>query len=190
MGKKNKTKKAFKKPTIGELMQGWKPDKDRFRDERGRFITQGLFIEDRYNADLAVYSLGPVHKMHKGILYPSLKQLYLEMADVKEYTFATTYLADWPHWLRIAKNVIMGRHIADWREELELMMESEAMLAMMALVGADNYQAAKFVVEKGWEKKKRGRPSKEEVAGALAKEAAAEKEYEEDFKLLKLVPKG
>lgn len=31
-------------------------DKSLFKDDRGRYIVQGLFIEDTYNSNLAVYT--------------------------------------------------------------------------------------------------------------------------------------
>ena len=80
-----------------------KIDKSRMKDQHGRYIVQGLFLEDRYNVDLAVYTLAGEDKEHKGIIFPSLKRLYLEEGDPVEYTFATKWLFDWPHWKRICK---------------------------------------------------------------------------------------
>lgn len=166
-------------------------DKSKFKDEKGRYIVQGLFLEDRYNTNLAVYTLDGVDKEYKGIKFPSLKRLYLEESDPEEYLFAEKYLFDWPHWQRLCKNAVVGRHIEQWREELALSLRSEGIATLIDLAVNDkSYQAAKWLADEGWVKKTRGRPSKEEVEGELQRRAQVEKEFSEDFKLLELHQKG
>lgn len=162
-------------------------DKSRFRDEKNRYIVQGLFLEDSYNTNLAVYTFSGDDKTYKGKVYPSLKRLYLEHGDPKEYSFAVKYLYDWPHWKRLCKNAVVGRHIDQWREELELSLVSEGVATLIDLAtNQDSYQAAKYLAERGWDKTVRGRPSKEEVEGHLNKIAEENGEFDEDFQLLKL----
>lgn len=162
-------------------------DKSKFKDERGRFIVQGLFLEDRYNTDLAVFTLDGEDKEYKGEVYPSLKALYLDHGDPNEYSFARKYLYDWQHWQRLCKNAVVGRHIDVWREELELMLKSEGISSLIDLgLNEGSYQAAKYLAECGWKKDKVGRPSKEDVEGELKKRADAEAEFDGDFKLLKM----
>lgn len=156
----------------------FKPDKDKFKDEKGRYIVQGLFLEDRYNTDLAVYTLAGEDKDYKGKVFPSLKRLYLEHGDPKEYSFARKYLYDWDHWQRICRNKICGLHVEKWREELELSLVSEGVQTLIDLAINDkSYQAAKYLADRGWDKSDRGRPSKEEVEGELRKQAQQEKEW-------------
>lgn len=162
-----------------------KVDKSKFKDEKGRYIVQGLFLEDRYNTDLAVYTLAGEDKDYKGQLFPSLKRLYLECGDPEEYTFATTYLYDWPHWQRLCKNSIVGKEIDTWREELILSLRSEALESVITQAMDGSFQAAKFVIEEGWNKRKRGRPSKEEVNEKLARDAKLSEEFDEHITLLK-----
>lgn len=167
------------------------PDRSKFKDEKGRYIVQGLFLEDRYNTDLAIYTFDGEDKEYKGVVYPSLKRLYLEECDVEEYNFAKKYLYDWPHWKRLCSNAIISRHIDQWREELELSIRSEAIGTMVHLaLNEDSYQAAKFLADKGWVKNSRGRPSKEEVEGELKKRAEIEAQYQDEFQLIELVKKG
>lgn len=162
-------------------------DKSKFKDEKGRYIVQGLFLEDRYNVDLAVYTLDGVDKEYKGQLFPSLKKLYLEEGDPEEYLFANKYLFDWKHWQRLCKNAIVGKHIEEWREELRLSLRSEGIATMINLaVNENSYQAAKWLSDEGFIKKQRGRPSKEEVEGEKRRRAQVEKEFEDDFELLQL----
>lgn len=162
-----------------------KVDKTKFKDEKGRYIVQGLFLEDRYNTDLAVYTLAGEDKTYKGMVFPSLKKLYLEMGDPEEYTFAMTYLYDWPHWQRLTNNNIVGREIDKWREELLLSLRSDAISSIITQASEGSYQAAKWVAEEGWSKKKRGRPSKEEIDERVARDKRLDEEFGEHVALLK-----
>jgi hypothetical protein len=168
-------------------MQEYVPDKTRYKDEKGRYIVQGLFLEVQYNTDLAVFTLDGVDKTYKGVVYPSLKRLYLECADPKEYTFANKYLFDWDHWQRVCRNSMLRAHVDKWREELELSLISEGVSALIDLaLNEKSYQAAKYLAERGWDKKARGRPSQDEVAEEIKKRADMETSFDEDFQLLKL----
>lgn len=163
----------------------FKPDKSKFKDEKGRYIVQGLFLEDRYNTELSVFTFDGEDKDYKGKVYPSLKRLYLEHGDPKEYSFARKYLYDWDHWQRLCRNKLIAEHIKKWREELELSLVSEGVATLIDLAINDkSYQAAKYLADRGWDKSERGRPSNEEVQGELRRQADAEKEYLEDFDLL------
>ena len=164
-----------------------KVDKTKFKDEKGRYIVQGLFLEDRYNTDLAVYTQAGEDKEYRGVNYPSLKRLYLEEGDPTEYAFAQKYLYDWPHWQRMCRNNMVGRLIEEWREELYLSLRADGISAIIdAALSNSNYQAAKWLADKGWEENSRGRPSKEEVKAELKKQAEKEREFNEDFELLTL----
>lgn len=168
-------------------MKETKIDKSKFKDEKGRYIVQGLFLEDRYNTDLAIFTYDGEDKLYKGKTYPSLKKLYLEHGDPKEYSFARKYLFDWGHWQRLCKNAIVKRHIEEWRNELELSLVSEGVSALIDLaLNEKSYQAAKYLADRGWEKEKVGRPSKEAIEGELKKRADEDKEFDDDFQLLKL----
>lgn len=162
-----------------------KIDKSRFKDDRGRFIVQGLFLEDRYNTDIAVYTYADEDKDYKGTIYPSLKRLYLEHADPVEYDFATTNLAGWNHWERLCKNSIVSKHIEEWRNELSLKLASEGVQTMLELAtDGKSYQAAKYLADRQWDKGKRGRPSNEEVEGYIKKEAEKTSEFDNDLLML------
>lgn len=161
------------------------PDKTRFKDERGRYIVQGLFLEDRYNTTLSVYTFDGEDKDYKGTIFPSLKRLYLQHRDPLEYSFANLYLYDWDHWQRLCRNRLVSAHIEKWREELRLSLVSDGVGSIIdQALNKDSYQAAKWLAEMGWDKSGRGRPSKEEVEGELKKRADQEKNWSEDFQLL------
>lgn len=160
-------------------------DNKKFKDDHGRYITQGLFLEVNYDTDKAVYTLDGEDKVYKGETYVSLKKLYLEMCDPIEYIFATSHLFDWKHWQRIIANKMLRVHIDEWREELTLKLKSEGVMTMVDLAtDAKSYQAGKWLVDVGWDIKSKGRPTKASVKKELKRQADIKKGFEEDFKLL------
>lgn len=149
--------------------KGWLPDKSKFKDSRGRYITQSLFLENGYNTEFAVYTLTDEDKEYQGVVYPSLRRLYLECLDPTEYTFATKYLWGWEHWLRICDNSLMTQPIEQWREELEVRLRSIAITSIVASA-PDSYNAAKWVADGSWQSQrgkaaqKRAKRIREKVA--------------------------
>lgn len=163
----------------------FKVDKSKLIDVMGRMLTQGLFLEINYD-DFAIYTLKDYHHTKDGKFYPSLKVLYLEMEDPTEYEFANKYLLGWPQWKRICENKVLLRYIVEWREELELKMKAKAVREMQALVNSEqgSFQAAKYLAEKGWDKRQAGRPSKAEIAKKIAIDQHVSDEFAGDVKRL------
>jgi hypothetical protein len=130
----------------------------------GRPLTQGLFLEVGYNTQYAVYTLDDDDKVYKGKTYPSLKKLFLKTGDPTEYQFAKNYLLNWSHWKRLNENKMLREHFDEWREELEVMLRSEAFVAILDMSASEQggFQAAKLIMDRGWDKAKVGRPSKQE----------------------------
>lgn len=173
------------------MTKEFQPDKSKFKGERGQYIVQGLFLEDKYNTDLAVYTFDGEDKTYKGKVYPSLKRLYISCGDPKEYMFANTYLYDWDHWQRLCNNAIVSRHIEKWRNELELSLVSEGVATLIDIaINEKSYQAAKFLADRGWDKSSRGRPTNAEVEGELKRQAKLHEEFDEDFKLFQIHSNG
>ena len=139
-------------------------DKTKLKASNGVPLTQGLFLEIGYG-EFSVFTTKDDDYEYQGKLYPSLKRLYLEMEDVNEYEFATTYLLGWAHWQRMCANKLILKHIEEWRYELELKLRSRAIKAVKDKIGTEQgINAAKWIAEKGWDKKGVGRPSKQEEA--------------------------
>lgn len=140
-------------------------DKSKLKDTLGRPLTQGLFLEISYDTKYAVFTLDDEDKTYKDVLYPSLKKLYLDLADVTEYQFAKKHLLGWKHWRRLNDNNVLRAYFDDWREELEVAMRSEAILSIVDMTTSDqgNFQAAKWLADRGWDKRGAGRPSKAEL---------------------------
>lgn len=140
-------------------------DKSKLIDTMGRPLTQSLFLEIGYNTQYAIFTLNDEDKEYDGKTYPSLKKLYLESEDPTEYRFAKKYLLGWKHWRRLNDNAILRVHFDEWREELEVAMRSEAVLSIVDMTTSEqgNFQAAKWLADRGWDKRGAGRPSKAEL---------------------------
>jgi len=158
-----------------------KIDKARLKDGMGRPLTQSLFLEIGYHEDRAIYTFKDEDHEYKGNTYYSLKRLYLEMEDPTEYEFANRYLLGWQHWQRLNENKAVAKHIAEWREELELSLRAQGIRAIIDQAADDKgFQAAKYLAEKGWDKRPAGRPSKNEALREKRLEARLEDEFKGD----------
>lgn len=154
------------------------PDKSRFKDSYGKYITQNLFLEFSYDTEKAVYTFADEDKEYKGVIYPSLRKLYLEVGDPTEYEFATKYLWGWEHWKRILGNKILREEVDKWREELEVKLRAAGVRAALAQTNG-SFNAAKWAADGGWDVK-RGRPTKAEKERERKRREAAVKETEAD----------
>ncbi len=150
------------KSTVEEVTAApeWLPDKTKFKNAANGYFTQSLFLEQGYDAEVAMYTFNDEDKEYKGKTFKSLKKLYLEMEDPTEYTFANKYLAGWTHWQRIVTNNVLLKEIENWRDELEVRLRSKGVLNALKL-GADSFTAAKWAADGHWNVK-RGRPSRAE----------------------------
>lgn len=154
------------------------PDRSKFKDSAGKYITQNLFLEFSYDTEKAVYTFADEDKEYKGKVYPSLRRLYLETADPTEYEFATKYLWGWEHWQRILGNKVLLKEVERWREELEVKLRSRGVKAALALTEG-SFNAAKWAADGGWNIK-RGRPSKAEKERARKMREKALEEIKDD----------
>lgn len=150
-----------------------------FLDSEGRPKTQALFYEVRYDSE-ALYSLKEYDLTVGDKIFPSAKRLYLELGDPTEYEFATKYFLGWKHWQRICQNKSISEHVEQWREELDMKLRSEAVRQTMAMAKGGSYQAAKFMIDRGWAKRSAGRPSKEEIERNIKFESTMAAEYSAD----------
>jgi hypothetical protein len=160
-------------------------DKKLLKDSRGHPLTQSLFLEFGYNLEYAVFTTQDEDYEHKGKTYISLKALYIAHEDVVEYDFATTYLLNWKHWQRICKNKLFKEHVEEWRFELELKMRSQAVKDIVDFsTGDKGFQAAKWIADKGWDKRSAGRPTNEEREREQNIQKRMDDEYNDDVERL------
>lgn len=159
-------------------------DKNVLKSSNGIPLTQSLFLEIGYT-DYAVYTLKDEDYEYKGKVYPSLKKLFIEMEDVGEYLFACKYLLGWDHWQRLCSNKQVAEHIEKWRYELELKLRSKA---IMEIKNKSKFEkginASKWLAEKGWDKRKAGRPTKEDIQKETRIQADLDRQFQEDLKRL------
>jgi hypothetical protein len=156
-------------------------DKSKLLDVAGRPLTQSLFLEIGYT-DYAVYTLKEYDHTHKGVLYPSLKKLFLKEEDPTEYSFAEKHLLGWQHWKRLCENKAILAHVTEWREELELRIRSQAVKDMISMCANEggNYSASKYLADRGWEKRGAGRPSKTDIVQSKAIAERVEADFAAD----------
>lgn len=162
--------------TLDELL----PDRSKMLDTSGRPITQSLFLEVNYT-DSAIYTLKEDHFEYEGKFLPSLKKIYLEVADPTEYEFATRYLLGWKHWMRICDNKLIRKHIDEWRFELEYKLRSQGVKAAISQATTGSFQAAKWLADRGWESRGAGRPTKADVDREKKIQTSISEEYSGDI---------
>ena len=92
----------------------------------------------------------------------SLRSYYLDIADPTEYQFAKECTLGWDHWKRLTENKMIRSEVDKWREELEVALRSEGVLSIVT-ASEENFQAAKWLADKGWSKNSPGRPSKSDI---------------------------
>ena len=134
------------------------------KDALGKWLTLAMFWESRHPKYTPTYTLKDYDMERDGIFYPSLKKIYLEKSDPTEYLFATEVFDSWPHWQAICNSYRIRPIIAKWREELEVKLRAEGIRSVINHAQTEKgYQAAKWLADKGWEKKRKaGAPSKVE----------------------------
>lgn len=166
-----------------KLEKDWSPNREQFLDTSGRPLTQMLFLETVYSPS-AIYTLKDVDHEYKGIIYPSIKRLYLEMEDPVEYEFANKYFLGWNHWQRICENKVITPHVYSWRYELELKLRSRAVSQFKKQAEKGGVQAIKWLAEKGWDVKIAGRPSKADIEKENKIMQNINNDFAEDFRRL------
>ncbi len=154
-------------------------DKKKLVDSGGRYYTQALFLETAYD-EKAVFTLKGYDHTYEGKLYPSLQLRYIECNDPTEYTFANEWLCGWRHWQKMLENKFLRRYIEEWREELEYKIRASAVKHMLDSASAGNYQASKWLADRGWATRGAGRPSKAEIEGSKAVQTRLDNEYGAD----------
>lgn len=162
---------------------------DKFKDSRGRWRTQSLFLEQSYastSTDAPMYTLSAEDK--DGL--PSFRRLYLELADPTDYKPATELLGGWEHWKALVKSEWFTAYLKELHEELNIKLRSEgiATLRKNMKVSDKPVPAARYFADGTFkDKRTAGRPTKAEKTAAAHEMAAIEKRLEDDAKRLGLV---
>ncbi len=138
----------------------------KFKDSVGRWFTISLFKELARAQDNILFTLDEA------------RNLYLGYRDVTGFIFANKHLGGWRHWKALQKSPPVSAEIREWEDELEVMLRSESLLQIHNIAKTDKgYQAAKFLVDKGWRDKTVGRRTKDQIA----KEGLMESKMYDEF---------
>jgi len=162
-----------------------------FKDSKGSWRTQSLFVEFERPPHVALWTLGEDNYEHEdGRFFPSLRKIYLSYNHIPgyEHKFVSEQIGSYPFWLRLSKSSFIAKHIQEWREELEVKIRSESMEALIRQSREPNgTTAAKYLADKGWVGSGRGRPTKKEKEALSKGETREASEIYDDFKRIKSV---
>lgn len=138
------------------------PLENKFKNLSNQLLTKGLFWENRMSDDKgpAVYTLRRTDRVDGDRTLPSLHRLYVEMGDIGEYQFATTYLDSWDHWVTLRGQAWFQPFYAEWKAELMHKLRAEALARVKveaASGGRSAFQANKYLIELADKKPDTGR---------------------------------
>lgn len=152
-----------------------------WKSSSGQYLLKPIFFEfsSPDSREAVKYTLKDDDHEFDGIVYPSLRKLYVASRDLTEYEFAKTHLGGWPHWTRLRECNWFKDYYRDWREELEVSLAATALkniyLKAVDPDDKDSLSAAKFLVSGGW------KPKDKQVTGPRTKHQIRQK-AEELFK--------
>jgi len=166
-------------------------DRDQLVDINNGFKTQSLFLETSTAVGIIkpIMTLKEIDWEYRGEVLPSLRIMYMEEADPTEYSIAMRVFGSWQHWQKMCKNKSIMFYINKYREELEVKLRSNAVKSLYATAvqeGSKGTAAAKYIADKGYDKRKAGAPSKEEKAREMKVHTKISDEVKEDFERLEL----
>jgi hypothetical protein len=150
--------------------------------------TQALFLEYARENVQPSFTVKNEHVEKQGVVYPSLRRVYMECMDPTEEQFvAQVFDGDWEHWQRIKDNDILRTALKyeEWEEELSIKLRSFGIRSVINEVrnnGRSSFSAAKWLAEGQWKGTKRGRPSNDEKARIAREERELYKELQDDLK--------
>ena len=160
-------------------------DRTKFKNDRNAYITQGLFYETcvPYRKHLAMYTFMHHDIEVDGKKYKSIFKAYLDCGDPTEYDFAVKYFDCWDHWQRICESSGCAEWIAKMRSELSIKLRSEAIKRIISHSEDEKgFQAAKYIADKKWENRGRGRKKKQQEDLDFSEERQISAEVMEDAK--------
>lgn len=158
-----------------------------FKDAVGRWRTKSLFYEaNDYQIENAIFTLGDEDVTIKGKALISLRKRFVESNDPTGYMISQEFLGGYSHWDAICKSSLRTE-VEKWQDELEVKLRSIGLLNAINSAISGNFNASKFLAEKGWSKRVAGRPTNEEVERAAKQEAKLTSAFEDDMKRLEML---
>lgn len=161
---------------------------NRFKNNTGQHYLRPLFYEYDLASEksIAIYTLKDNDYTINGVTYPSLRRLYVNTGDLSEYRFAVSCLDGWSHWKKIRNANWFQPYYQDWREELEVSVMSQALLAVRLKADnpedKDNLSAARFLLSGQWvPKEKVGPRTKDKIKQEAEKLFLKSNDIDEDY---------
>src|SRR5690606_6577654 len=159
-----------------------------FKNATGAWLLRALFYETATDPDKThvLYSFKPEDHEVNGVVYPSLRRLYLEMEDDTEYYFAQAYFGGWPQWKRLLSCSWFVDYITEIREELAAKQEADSKRRIRQIAkdmkDRGSLQANKLLLEDIKKSKNPpGRPSKEAIRRKAEELFQDQSELQEDL---------
>lgn len=142
--------------------------------------------------DLTMYSLKKRDHIVDGRTYKSLHKIYIGMEDPTEYEFAMSVFGDFSVWENLCNLSWFKAHHNQMQKELVLKLKARTVKGMINDLnqGTASYNAQKYLADAGYlegNSKKRGRPSKDELDGALKEAARNEADTKDDATRIGLI---
>tara|TARA_R110000822_G_C15229912_1_gene485219 strand:+ start:283 stop:774 length:492 start_codon:yes stop_codon:yes gene_type:complete len=142
--------------------------------------------------DLTLYSLKKRDHKVNGTTYKSLHKIYIEMEDPTEYEFAMSVFGDFSVWENMCNLTWFKHHHHQMQKELVLKLKARTVKGMINDLneGKASYNAQKYLADAGYldsNNKKRGRPSRDELDGALREAARNEADTKDDAARIGLI---
>lgn len=131
----------------------WEGNKASLTDSTGKRLTTGLFKElaDPSSAARPIFTL------------EEWRVVYVELADAGEYAAAMALIGNWEHWQALLRSPPFMVELEKWRVEVAAKLQSEGIAHLRRQARTDKgVAAAKWLAERGFEEKQRGRPRKEQ----------------------------
>jgi len=171
-------------------------------------LTVPLFYERaklfKKDTDRSIFSIDGRTKVHpdNGRALVDAQRSYILLEDKTGYKWSQAYLDSFEHFSRLMGATWFRELKEVWDAEIDAKLQARAIKAVVSLMedpeAADSVKlaSAKYVAEKGWERRhkasEKGRPSKADIAKAV--KAKTEKLTQEDQDMerigLKLVKNG
>jgi hypothetical protein len=165
----------------------------KLRNGSGKRYTKQLFREQWANmaVDIRVEEAPPFSLYNN---YPNtinFGKLYVQLGDPSGYKITQQLLGgDFKHWLDLMKCGWFVEAKKLWDMELDAKLASEGLDKIREVAGSEDkgaLQAARYLADNFAGKKVRGRPTKEEVDGAMKQELSDRQTVDDDFLRIQVV---
>lgn len=162
-----------------------------FKNSSNQYYTAQLFWEKSIDLPIDLRIIEPVFSLYDdkpGLV--NARKTFVELNDPTGYKWAQRYLGDYEHWTRLMKCKWFAEAYDRWMEEMKMKLRSEALESIRRIASeasdAQALVASKYLAGFEWEKKERGRPSKNELSGELKRQARILSDEDADMERIKL----